>query len=216
MGSYSETGFLESFKGALWIGFSYFSYPLTFFRQRTWGATKAEISLGLPGDNLSQNLASQATRSITLKGSPEENFGWIRQIGCDRGGFYSYSDLENLSGAKIRNAIKIRPEWQNLSQGDQVLLHPCGEALEVESVIENQTIVLSYQRELLFGQGIWFTWSFNLFESRENTRLVIRSRGGPLKTSSFANLVWCLIFDPGHFAMERKMILGLQVRSEKR
>ena len=49
---------------------------------------------------------------------------WILQIGQDRAGFYSYTQLENLFGCEMRNADRIVPEWQQRQVGDVVWMTP--------------------------------------------------------------------------------------------
>jgi hypothetical protein len=45
------------------------------------------------------------------------------------------------------------------------------------------------------------------------TRLFVRSRGGE-GSSILGKLFGCLVFDPAHFIMERKMMLGIKKRAE--
>ena len=52
----------------------------------------------------------------------EDVWPWLIQIGQDRAGFYSYTWLENLVGAGMRNASSVRPEWQSREAGDSVWL----------------------------------------------------------------------------------------------
>jgi hypothetical protein len=74
-----------------------------------WGATNEEIKKALPGDELCPEAASMATRAVTIHAPAEEVWPWIAQIGQDRGGFYSYSWLENLVGATGRKRRRPRP-----------------------------------------------------------------------------------------------------------
>ena len=78
----------------------------------------------LPGDDLIANPDLTATRAITVHTSAEQVWPWIAQLGRGRGGFYSYDVLENLVGCDIHSADQIVPEWQDITVGDQVKLHP--------------------------------------------------------------------------------------------
>src|ERR1035437_10048332 len=69
-----------------------------------WSATSAELSKPLPGDDGVGQPMSGCTRAITIDAPPEKVWPWIAQIGQGRGGFYSYTWLENLVGCKIVNA----------------------------------------------------------------------------------------------------------------
>jgi len=89
-----------------------------------WGATEAEVRRALPGDELLPNPKLSATHAITIHAPVAEVWPWLAQIGQGRGGFYSYTWIENLLGCDIHNADRVHPEWQNLKAGDQILLHP--------------------------------------------------------------------------------------------
>jgi hypothetical protein len=50
------------------------------------------------------------------------------------------------------------------------------------------------------------------------TRLIIRSQGDyspDLKNAVLNFLLWRVVFEPAHFIMERKMLLGIKERAEK-
>jgi hypothetical protein len=89
---------------------------------RNWGATKAESSRQLPGDELVPEPATSVTRAVSIDAPAAEVWRWLVQIGQDRGGMYSYDWLENLIGLRIHSADTVRPEWQVLEAGDTVRL----------------------------------------------------------------------------------------------
>jgi hypothetical protein len=89
-----------------------------------WGATEEELKTRLPGDDLVQHPKLNATHAITINAPVERVWPWLAQIGQKKGGFYSYTRLENLVGCNMRNANRIVPEWQNLKVGDEIWLHP--------------------------------------------------------------------------------------------
>ena len=59
-----------------------------FYKQSisSWGATKAESSMAMVGDDIAPFIAS--TRAITIKAPVAEVWKWIMQLGADRSGFY--------------------------------------------------------------------------------------------------------------------------------
>ena len=63
---------------------------------RSWGATEAEVARALPGAELLERGPSDWTHGVTIDAPPEEVWPWIAQIGDERGGFYSYTFIENL------------------------------------------------------------------------------------------------------------------------
>jgi hypothetical protein len=93
-------------------------------RQLRWGATDQESDGSFPGDDLIANPDLTATRAITVHTSADQVWPWIAQLGQGRGGFYSYDVLENLVGCDIHSADRVVSEWQAITVGDQVKLHP--------------------------------------------------------------------------------------------
>jgi len=74
----------------------YFAIARPWFRR--WGATDAEVSMALPGDEIVPAATSRETRAITIASPARYVWPWLAQIGQDRAGFYSYQVLENLVG----------------------------------------------------------------------------------------------------------------------
>src|SRR5687767_9994734 len=89
-----------------------------------WGATDEEVRGPWPGDDMTPDAICQATRAVTLYASAGEIWPWLVQIGQDRGGFYSYTWLENLFGARMRNADRILPNLEDRKVGDTVWMTP--------------------------------------------------------------------------------------------
>lgn len=183
-----------------------------------WGATDAEVHGTWPGDEMSPDPASEATRAITIHAPAEEVWPWIVQIGQDRGGFYSYTWLENLFGARIYNADKIIPGLTR-QVGDTVWMTPpqrydgkgCSRVARLDP--ERALVMVTpddYGGVRKTGIAPHGTWAILLQPiDNQTTRLVVRSRSGR-KEGAFRFLV----FDPAHFIMERKMMLGIRDRAE--
>ena len=137
-----------SFIGAGLAGVSVYALAIRPWLLR-WGATAAERSKSLPGDLLVPQANSSATRAITIDAPPERVWPWIVQIGQGRGGFYSYTWLENLVGCEIVNAGTIHAEWQDLKPGDSLRLHPKMPGLPVAILEKNRALVLLCNKYLL-------------------------------------------------------------------
>ena len=171
-----------------------------------WGATDEEVNMPLPGDEFVGDPKLNATHAITINAPAADVWPWLVQLGQRRGGFYSYSWLENLVGCDMHNADRIVPEWQELKVGDEVWLHPKAPPLRVLAIEPGRAIVLEK------------CWSFVLHPIDENrTRLIIRGRGEfnpDFKNGLLNFLLWRGIFEPAHFIMERKMLLGIKQRAE--
>jgi hypothetical protein len=173
-----------------------------------WGTTVAERLETLPGDNLTPEPTGSAEHAITIYAPVAQVWPWLVQIGRDKGGFYSYAWLENLVGCRLHNADRILPAFQHLEVGDVVWLHPLAPPLPVEILEPERCIVLGSNTD---QPG---TWGFYLKEVDERTtRLLIRSRG-TLKPGLLSRLGYYLVFEPCHFLMERKMLLGIKHRAE--
>jgi len=59
-----------------------------------WGASDAEITRPLPGDDLIPVVKLDSTHAITIRAPAERIWPWLAQMGGGRAGFYSYDVLE--------------------------------------------------------------------------------------------------------------------------
>jgi hypothetical protein len=167
-----------------------------------WGASRIETSMQLTGDPLMPPGAIVSTRAIDIDAPIAEVWRWLVQIGQGRGGFYSYDWLENLFGAGMRNAERIEPRLQSLAVGDTIsYMHEGPTAI---------VTVLEHESAVVLGEG----WTFELFEvGPAATRLVVRypyDHGGNVLHALF----YYLVFEPAHFVMESRMMLGIKDRAE--
>ena len=172
-----------------------------------WGATDEEVHEHLIGDELAPSPKLKATHAITINAPAADVWPWLVQMGQTRGGFYSYTWLENLVGCHMRNADEIDSDWQELKVGDKVWLHPKAPPVEVHDIERGRAIVLK-------GWGAFVLQPID----EKTTRLIIRSQGDynpDLKNPIFNFFLWRVIFEPAHFIMERKMLLGIKARAEK-
>jgi len=182
-------------------------------RMATWGATDAEIDARLPGDELLGTGATRMTRAITIAAPVEEVWRWLVQIGEDRAGFYSYAWLERLALTDMHNADRIVPEWQHRARGDTIwLAQRYGDrGRQVAAVLEPpRALVMVGPRDfdvIDSGGRAGGSWVFFLEPIDDTqTRLIVRSSGGPVGTP---------LFDVIHFVMEQKMMRGIKERAER-
>jgi len=173
-------------------------------RHQRWGASDDEIGEPLPGDELADHVS--ANHAITIQAPIETVWSWLVQIGQDRGGFYSYSWLENLIRADIHNADHIVPEWQELEVGDHIRL--ASKEVYGDVTLLPVTSLDPPHHLVLKGWG-----AFVLRRMGDGaTRMLIRSHGP--KVGSVGRVLQFLFFEPIHFIMERKMLLGIRQRAE--
>lgn len=177
-----------------------------------WGATDAETTATLPGDELVPQARWGYTHAITIDAPPEKVWPWIAQLGQGRGGFYSYEGLENLIGCHVRNSDALVPAYQNIGVGDQIRLHPKAPSLTVAIVEPNSRLVL---HGALPETGDAQIWAFHLHRvDHRRTRLVERGRGafGPRLSSRLA--FGPTLIEPVSFVMSRKMLLTIRHLAE--
>lgn len=186
-----------------------------------WGATDAETSRSLPGDEIIPNATRQETRAITIHAPVEQVWPWLAQLGQDRGGFYSYDLLENLVGCAMPTEDRLRPDRQSWQVGDKLWMYPPEKA---------GGIGFATLRTYLPGRALGFgtrstgtplaapedgSWSFVLDPvGEQTTRLLIRGRGAGGR--SLLGVVFDRsVFEPMHFVMERRTMLGLKQLVER-
>jgi hypothetical protein len=171
-----------------------------------WGATNSELEMPLPCDELVEHPKLNATHALTIHAPASRIWPWLAQMGQTKGGFYSYTWLENLVGCEMSNADRVHPEWQDLRVGDEVWLHPKAPPLRVLAIKTEEYIALEK------------CWTFYLKPLDEKTtRLIIRGRGDyyPDFKNVLLNFIYFrLIFEPAHFIMERKMMLSIKELAE--
>jgi hypothetical protein len=202
---------------AVVTGFAFVGYvalsTVLFPWHRTWGSTRQELAMSLPGDALQRNPAFELQHSITIDAPPEAVWPWLVQLGQDRAGFYSYDWLERAFGAGVRSASEIRPEWQRRAVGDRVratqpdyLGGVFGRDLgwTIRELDESRAMVLE-------------NWgAFVLLPTRDGgTRFVIRSKLSDERFPVWAAGLQFIGFELPHFIMERRMMLGIKDRAEQ-
>lgn len=189
-----------------------------------WGATPEECVATWPGDELSPRATEVTTRAVSIDAPAEAVWGWVVQVGQDRAGFYSYTWLENLFGCVMPRVERIVPEWQDRTLGDIVWLARAdryhGEARQkVIRLDRGRVLALAspadWGRLVRHEASRGGTWTFILVPiDQAHTRLVVRSRG-PEAPSVLGRLFWVMGFEPAHFIMERRMMLGIKLLAER-
>lgn len=188
-------------------------------------ATKKEKSMTLPGDDFIPNFKGRETHAITISSSPEEVFPWIKQMGCRRGGWYSYDKVDNGGKPSARNIIQ---EFQEVKIGDIFPARPNdppGVGFKVNGIKENEYLVLTTFSKFPSFKPVkqneqpkrfWkSSWTFFLKkEAHYSTRLIIRSNVEfqPWWISIFSNI----IAKPLHFIMQKRQLNNIKNRIEKK
>jgi len=223
MSNRSSTGLILAGVGAGAVAAASYAWVIRPWTLR-WGATRSEVEMALPGDDLIAFPKINSTRAITIGARPAEVWPWLAQLGQGRGGFYSYDWIENMMGLDIHNTDRVLPEYQHIKVGELVPLAPNGFGVPVAFVEPEETLVLhgdtrqgteGIQIPLKPGDYMAVSWGFYLFERLDGaTRLVARWRAD--WAPSVQNALFYRVFlEPGAFLMERKMLLGIKERAER-
>ncbi|MDE3152953.1 MAG: hypothetical protein KGL93_11960 [Gemmatimonadota bacterium] len=185
-----------------------------------WGSTPLDRTASLPGDEIVPDAATQETRAITIHGPVTAVWPWVAQIGQDRGGFYSYDLLENLVGCRMPTVDSLRPDKQHWAISDKLWMYPADKAGGV-----GFATLRSYVPGRALGFGTFLagstpagkedgSWAFALQHVNDSTtRLIVRGRGAPGR-SLLGVAFDRSIFEPMHFAMEKRMMIGIKQLAE--
>ncbi len=214
----AKAGRIVALCGVVLVLFSLFLLAVRPWYLR-WGATDEEAHARLPGDELLV-ATGQSTRAITIDASAERVWPWLLQLGQDRGGFYSYTLLENLFGTNMENLAVLRPELQHWEIGDKLWMYPpdklggAGHAV-LARMEPARALVFSTRR---IGTALSApadgSWAFVL-EPRgaHSTRLLVRGRALEPR-NRWQGAFELMVFEPIHFMMERKMMSGIKACAE--
>lgn len=189
---------------------------------RSWGTNAALRRAELPGDHLLWQGYPRETRAIRVDAPADQVWPWVAQIGQDRGGFYSYELLEDLAGCEMTNLDFLIPSRQHWRPGDKLWMYPPHKASGLGqaplALHEPGRALVFYTRRpgTLLTDPPDGTWAFIVEPIDSSTSQFImrgRARGHVgLLGASFERS----IFEPIHFAMERKMMEGVKARAEGR
>jgi hypothetical protein len=174
-----------------------------------FGATPQEVQGIYPGDEILQSPVVAWTHAINISAPPATVWPWIAQIGDKKGGFYSYTFIENMvSGSDMyHNASRIIPEYQNPQIGEEII----STVLPIKEIKSGEYLFAGTSDFM----GLGWTWVWVLQPLGTNqTRLLIRMKiqAPPAMSSPIVN--W--VMDAGGFVMEKGMLRGIQERAEGR
>jgi protein-S-isoprenylcysteine O-methyltransferase Ste14 len=183
-----------------------------------WGATAAEMSRALPGDDLVQAAQFRSTRAIDIKAAPDKVWPWLAQLGWDKGGLYSYEWLENLFGCQMKNADQIVPAWQNVQVGDAFRMDRRIPALKVALAQPPHALVIYGGPDpgAAPAPGLpRVAWQFVVEPaSGGGSRLIVRWKSA-LPPGFAMELFNKTLLEPVHFMMEERLLRGVKERAER-
>jgi hypothetical protein len=163
-----------------------------------------EAIRSLPGDELVADAKVRWNHAITIHARPADIWPWLVQMGCRRGGWYSYDGLDN---GGVQSAERVVSEFQQVQVGDIFPMTPKVEDTFVVRLVEPE-------RALVLGDAAGgMAWEFVLEPvDEDSTRVIARVR------ATYDNPAFGLflkgVWHPTHFAMERRQLLNLRRRVE--
>lgn len=175
----------------------------------TYGATEQETLAKYPGDEILNAPVVAWTHAISIAAAPAVVWPWIAQIGDTKGGFYSFTFIENLiSGSDLyHNASRIISEFQNPQIGEEII----STVLPIKDVKTGEYLLAASSDFM----GLGWTWVWYLQPvGTDQTRLIIRMKIQTPAEMSSPIVIWVL--DAGGFVMEKGMLRGIQERAEGR
>ncbi len=181
----------------------------------TWGAVPSEMALSLPGDKLISDPVLEWDHGITINAPVQDVWPWIAQMGDTRGGFYSYTFIENQAGAITGgedydvvyiNADRIHPEWQDPQPGEQIIQG----MLAISDVEQGEYLLAeSVMPEVMEWVWLWYLQPIN----DQQTSLIVRLAIG-LPEEMADDPIMGFMIDMGGFVMENNMMQGIKTRAE--
>ena len=172
--------------------------------QLRWGATNEEIRRIMPGDEIVEAPAFNATRAVTIKASPSEIYPWIVQMGLNRAGWYSYDLLDNL-GRKSEE--EILPIFQNVQVGTLIPMSPNNNYGLWVKEFKTEEWMLWWDKK---GNA---TWAWGIYpQGKCDCRLVSRIR---IKYQWVRiEILFNVLIEFFDILMMRKCMLGIKRRAE--
>lgn len=160
----------------------------------------------LPGDDVLPDAREQWTNAITIRGRPAEIWPWLAQMGCNRGGWYSYDGLDNGGSPSAQQVVA---GLQRVAVGDAFPWTPADSSGFIVRALDSEhTLVLGGE-----PPPYSVTWTYVLEPMDDTTtRLITRCRGIP--RSPLYALLTRLVAHPIHYAMQRRQLLNIKHRVE--
>lgn len=192
--------------------------PMQRSHRGRWGAGPEVVERHHPGDDLIPEPRWGWTHAVEVAAPARRVWPWVAQIGADRGGFYSYSWLENLAGCALRDAERVHPEWE-LREGDGLVLHPAMPPLRIVSVEPGRHLVAygAPDEEARAAGRPWVagSWLFLVEETAPGlTRVVSRYRCATSDDLKTRLAYGPALLEPIGSTMDRRMLLGIRERAE--
>lgn len=182
---------------------------LAWYFSRQVSATPEEAKAALAGDEFVQHPIGVVTHAITIRGTPQDVWPWLAQMGSGRGGWYAYDFIDNGGNPSTKRLIA---EFQNIKIGDVFPALPGQQQVfSVMRLEPGRDLVLGWRQP---SGSVQTSWAFILTETKPGeTRLVVRGRiARGYRPLGLPEWIAVLMAKPAHFVMERRQLLNLTER----
>lgn len=203
--------------------------PLTRSLTDRLGASDAEVSAELPGDDLVADPQQSSTRAVTVEAPPELVFALVKQMGYGRGGWYAWDWFYQSTGSADfvdgHHSMRIDPALQRFGRGDSIEIFPGG---ALDAVIfdaprtlvlykmtdaDNKLVPVGSSRPEVYSDLAW-AW---IVQPAENgtTRLILRTRASSKGLGGFADWINDGPLEMGSAVFGYKTLRGLARTAEQ-
>lgn len=215
---------LEGMGGIATIGVTVVLSPILRRWYSRWGATDEETRRRLPGDEEAPEPKSQVDMAITVRAAAPRVWPWFVQLGCGRGGWYSYDLLDN---GGVPSANEIMPEYQSLNVGDMVSAMPNGKmgfpvaviepgrALSLAGTLNTRTGKPAQHGDPALDAYFSGDQTFVVEPVDDKTSRILFRMRMTWNGTRLNNLIYRGFVEPISFVMGRKMLWNIKRRVER-
>ena len=189
---------------------------------RTYGSTKEERRVRLPGDDIILNAGVQTDHAVTIDAPPSAVWPWVAQMGWGRGGWYTARWVDQLlfpaNGPSLDHVV---PELQDIDVGtfspDGPPETECG--LHVVAIEPGRALVLRSNSHLPMNwrdrATLDWTWTFVMTPRDAGRRCRYHFRSRWVTSPWWLTLGGWLGIVPADFVMSRDHLRGIKQRAER-
>lgn len=207
--------------------------PLTRAFTDRWGATDAEVSAKLPGDEWVLDAQQSATRGITIDAPAELVYQLVRQQGYKRAGWHGWDWFYNSTGSGDfvdgHFSTRVVPELQAITVGDKVYISkPLAYFVEIDQKPGDSTpgvfalysggnasVPMLRAAQSAEATSASTSWAWVIYpESATRTRLVLRIRGDMRGQGGFVAWLFNNPLDFGGALFANKTLHGIKDTAE--
>jgi hypothetical protein len=165
----------------------------------------------LPGDEILPDAHYSLDHSTVMEAPQKTVWRYLMQLGCDRGGWYSYDRLDH---AGVPSTPELVPEWSDRKVGERIPASPSGDDFfQIHALEEERLLVIGGTAERLGGK-FPMTWSYVLEPVGEDACILftrVRFKGEPVLTEWFFGNV---VYPSVHGFMQREQLRNIKRLAE--